>query len=70
MRSFPRVVSSRCCGVVLLAGNALDDLTLEDFDLSSIDKELERDNDTNSVSSSISAGFSASGEWPLQGNGI
>ncbi|XP_064634085.1 RING finger protein unkempt homolog [Lineus longissimus] len=40
-------------------GNALDDLKLDDFDLSSIDKELERDND--SVCSSYSAGLSASG---------
>ncbi|XP_013398420.1 RING finger protein unkempt homolog [Lingula anatina] len=40
-------------------GNALEDLNLEDFDLSSIDKELEKDNDNNSVCSSISAGFSS-----------
>ncbi|XP_074649175.1 putative E3 ubiquitin-protein ligase UNKL [Tubulanus polymorphus] len=42
-------------------GNALDDLTIDDFDLSSIDKELERDNDSNSVSSSYSAGYPSSG---------
>lgn len=36
---------------------ALEDITLDDIDINSIDKEL--DNDTNSLSSSISAGLSS-----------
>lgn len=44
-----------------VVGSALDDLSLEDFDISSIDKELDRDNDSNSVSSSLSTGLSAPG---------
>ncbi|XP_071106158.1 putative E3 ubiquitin-protein ligase UNKL isoform X3 [Haliotis cracherodii] len=41
-------------------GKALDDISLDDFDINNLDKELDRDNDTNSVSSSLSAGLSAS----------
>jgi hypothetical protein len=44
-------------------GNALEeDLNLGELSLSSIDRELGRDNDndTNSVCSSMSAGFSSS----------
>lgn len=50
-----------------VVGKALDDLNMEDFDISSIDRELERDNDTNSVSSSLSAGLSSSGAFPPSG---
>ncbi|KAK7507793.1 hypothetical protein BaRGS_00000758 [Batillaria attramentaria] len=52
-----------------VVGKALDDLTMEDFDITSIDRELdrERDNDTNSVSSSLSAGLSTSGAFPTSG---
>ena len=39
---------------------ALEDVTLDDIDINNLDKEL--DNDTNSLSSSISAGLS-SGEF-------
>ncbi|XP_063445537.1 RING finger protein unkempt homolog isoform X1 [Mytilus trossulus] len=39
-------------------GHALEDLCLDDIDLNSLDKELDRD-DTNSLSSSISAGISS-----------
>ena len=51
------------------AGKALDDLSMEDFDITSIDRELdrERDNDSNSVSSSLSAGLSTSGAFPPSG---
>lgn len=50
------------------SGNALDeDLNLGDLNLSTIDREFSRDNDdTNSVCSSLSAGFTSSsggGEW-------
>lgn len=49
-------------------GKALD-LSMEDFDISSIDRELdrERDNDSNSVSSSLSAGLSTSGAFSQSG---
>jgi len=44
------------------SGNALDeDLNLGDLNLSTIDREFSRDNDdTNSVCSSLSAGFTSS----------
>ncbi|CAH1794687.1 unnamed protein product, partial [Owenia fusiformis] len=41
--------------------NTLEELNIDEFDLSTIDKELENDNETNSVSSSLSAGFSSTG---------
>ena len=43
---------------VYFIGHALEDLCLDDIDLNSLDKELDRD-DTNSLSSSISAGISS-----------
>lgn len=49
--------------IYISIGNALEeDLNLGELSLSSIDRELSRDNDndTNSVCSSISAGFSSS----------
>lgn len=51
-----------------LSGSALEDLCLDDFDISNIDKELEKDNDSTSVSSSLSAGLSASGTvvYPME----
>ena len=40
-----------------ISEQALEDITLDDIDINSIDKEL--DNDTNSLSSSISVGLSS-----------
>ncbi|XP_035827771.1 RING finger protein unkempt homolog isoform X2 [Aplysia californica] len=42
-------------------GKALDDVNLEDLDIGSLERELDKDMDTNSVSSSLSAGLSTSG---------
>ena len=42
---------------MFVSEQALEDITLDDIDINSIDKEL--DNDTNSLSSSISAGLSS-----------
>ncbi|KAJ8319017.1 hypothetical protein KUTeg_004108 [Tegillarca granosa] len=42
-------------------GHALEDLSLDDIDINNIDKELDKDNDTNSLSSSLSAGIPSSG---------
>ena len=41
----------------LFSEQALEDITLDDIDIHNLDKEL--DNDTNSLSSSISAGLSS-----------
>lgn len=42
------------------AGHALDDLNLDDIDINSIDRELDKD-EVNSLSSSLSAGIPTSG---------
>ena len=68
MKILPTCIS--CCSWLLpgliqlsiLPGHALEDLSLDDIDINSIDKELDRDNDTNSLSSSLSAGLSTSGK--------
>ena len=79
MHAYIRVFLFCCCSDVFtltvtavlswLVGKALDDLSMEDFDITSIDRELdrERDNDSNSVSSSLSAGLSTSGAFPPSG---
>lgn len=41
----------------MIAEQALEDITLDDIDINNLDKEI--DNDTNSLSSSISAGLSS-----------
>lgn len=41
-------------------GHALDDLNLDDIDINSIDRELDKD-EVNSLSSSLSAGIPTSG---------
>lgn len=57
--------SDRC--VLFFLGNALEDLTLDDFpSLAAIEKEI--DNDTNSVSSTLSAGFSSNNYTGKQKN--
>ncbi|XP_059146044.1 RING finger protein unkempt homolog isoform X3 [Physella acuta] len=42
-------------------GKALDEVHLDDLDIGSLERELDKDIDANSVSSSISAGLSTSG---------
>ncbi|KAH9513076.1 hypothetical protein Btru_035785 [Bulinus truncatus] len=42
-------------------GKALDEVHLDDLDMGSLERELDKDIDANSVSSSISAGLSTSG---------
>lgn len=43
-------------------GHALDDLNLDDIDINSIDRELDKD-EVNSLSSSLSAGIPTSGMY-------
>lgn len=45
---------------VFFVGHALDDLNLDDIDINSIDRELDKD-EVNSLSSSLSAGIPTSG---------
>ena len=68
MRTFSCAEFKRLISGVCFSGNALEeDLNLGDLNLSTIDREFSRDNDdTNSVCSSLSAGFistSAGGEY-------
>ena len=51
-----------CFSCVYLVGHALDDLNLDDIDINSIDRELDKD-EVNSLSSSLSAGIPTSGIW-------
>lgn len=46
---------------LVLLGKALDEVHLDDLDIGSLERELDKDIDANSVSSSISAGLSTSG---------
>lgn len=43
------------------SGKALDEIHLDDLDMGTLERELDKDMDANSVSSSISAGLSTSG---------